>query len=90
MKRVYKYTIIPDDYVTLSLPKNAQILSVAEQGSEVGLWALVDTQAELEVRRFRFAGTGHPIKESSDRLRHVSTFPMRNGQLIFHFFEVLP
>lgn len=89
MLKVFKYQIEPNDYFELILPAGAEILDVAAQRDTVCLWALVDPDAPKQVRRFRWAGTGHPITENPKQLIHVSTFQMRGGELVFHIFEVL-
>lgn len=89
MRKVFKYELPVDDYFTLSLPKGAQVLSVQAQGNKPCLWALVDPDAPTEERQFRFAGTGHSIKEDPGRLEFVSTFQTHGGSLVFHIFEVL-
>lgn len=86
---VFKYRIPIGDYVELKLPKGAKILSVAAQNDEPFLWALVNPNMPWETRLFRFAGTGHPITEPPERLQFISTFQMRHGSLIFHFFEII-
>jgi hypothetical protein len=89
MLSVYKYPVIPNDYIDLSLPQGAIILSVQSQYDKPQLWALVDPESPVELRRFRLAGTGHPIKESADKLYFHDTFQLHGGQLIFHLFEVV-
>ena len=91
---VYKYPIKPNDYFSLTLPVGAKILTVDSQrgqGGQPQLWALVDEkESRTETRRFRMAGTGHPIGDSPDRLEFVSTFQQEGGALIFHVFEIKP
>ncbi len=86
MRTVYKYPIIATDYFQLELPQDAQILTIQTQHSEPQLWALVDTDALMETRRFRLAGTGHPI--SDENLRYIGTFQLNGGTLVFHLFEI--
>jgi hypothetical protein len=87
MRTIYKYPVEVRDTFTLSLPKGAEILTVQEQRGSVFMWALVDRDAESEERSFRLAGTGHPIEDGLD-LRHVGTFQMHGGVLVFHVFEI--
>ena len=88
MNSVYKYIIKPDDYFELQLPKNAKVLSVQEQHGNICLWALVEPGSPTETRKFRFAGTGHPIHETKSSLKFIGTFQMYNGDLVFHIFEI--
>jgi hypothetical protein len=88
MKTVYKYPVPPDDTFEMMLPQGAQILTVDLQFGEMQLWALIDPDAPLNRRRFRLAGTGHPIKERN--LLYINTFQAHGGALILHLFEILP
>jgi hypothetical protein len=50
---IWKYQMPVLEQFTMKLPKGAQIIRVDDQGGMFWLWALVDTNAELETRRFR-------------------------------------
>ena len=86
MKYVYKYDVSIEDHFELELPLDARILSVQMQRGTLKLWALVDPTMPLETRKFRTAGTGHPIDEVMGE--HISTFQVDGGNFIFHVFEV--
>jgi len=93
MLTVYKYPFVVDDYVNINMPKFSRVLSVQVQG--VGgindspcIWAIVDTDSPLEVKRFRLVGTGHPIKEKEENLEFIGTFQLLGGRLVFHLFEI--
>jgi hypothetical protein len=88
VKRVYKYALPVEDIFTLTLPFGAELLHVDEQHGAPCLWALVNPDATSEQRRFRLAGTGHPI-EIAKPMRHVGTFFLHGGELVFHLFEIL-
>lgn len=86
---VYKYPVTMEDHFALDLPEGSRLLSVQAQHDIPQLWALVDAeQKRLERRFFRVAGTGHPISEPPDRLRHVGSFQLIGGALVFHLFEI--
>lgn len=90
MLTVYKYQFKIDDDVRLMLPADARILHVAMQ-FEPGLpcvWVLLDPTAPIVERRFRLAGTGHPIEASIGSVTHHGTFLMAGGRLVFHLFEI--
>ncbi len=87
--RIFKYSLVPGDYLTLQMPKGAEILSVQCQKDTACIWALVDPDQPLETRKFRWAGTGHPITETKKQLKFIGTFQMRGGDLIFHLFEII-
>ena len=86
--RIFKYPIKPGDYVEIEMPIGAQVLDVQVQHNQPCLWALVDPELPKEKRYFRFAGTGHPIKEDLSQLSHIGSFQLLEGALVFHLFEV--
>lgn len=88
MKTVWKYDVPVKDEFSFSMPVGAVLLHVAVQGTEVKLWALVDPQQAGELRRFRLAGTGHPVEYRN--VAHVGSFMLHSGALVFHLFEILP
>lgn len=85
---IYKYPIPVEDRFELSLPQGSEVLTVQVQRDAPQIWALVDPERPPEARRFRLAGTGHPITEQASLGRYVSTFQMLDGQLVFHVFEL--
>jgi len=87
MLRVYKYPVPCKDNFSLMLPKDAKILTVQNQREEPQLWALVDPDAPLEERKFRLAGTGHPVTQ--ENLDYIGTFQLRGGDYIGHLFEIV-
>ncbi len=89
MLTVHKYPVPWGTHFAVDLPVHAQVLEVAMQNGRPQLWALVDTEREIEFRQFRLVGTGHPIEENIGQLRFVSTFQAEGGSLVFHVFEVL-
>ena len=87
IRTVYKYELRLGDYVTVPLPKGAEIIYVAVQADCPYLWARVDPdpQVPVESRRFRIAGTGHRL--GTDVGRHIGSFMLQDGALVFHVFE---
>jgi hypothetical protein len=87
MKTIYKYPVPIDDDFELDLPVGARLLCVDTQRGVPNLWALVDMDPGLgsETRRFRLAGTGHPLDDRP--LDYVGTFQLHRGSLVFHLFE---
>lgn len=85
MRRVYKFPFGVDDDVTLTMPRDAEIVHVDAQQGVPCVWARVDPDADLVDRRFRLAGTGHDLP---DGLTHVGSFQLAGGALVFHLFEV--
>jgi hypothetical protein len=85
-QQVWKFILPIEDEITIKMPKNAQILHLDVQ-EQVGpcIWALCHTVASMEERKFFVVGTGHamPVKAG----RHIGSFQLLDGRLIFHVFE---
>lgn len=90
---VWKFPFDIEDDIGVEMPRGARVLHVDAQFGRPCLWALVAPAAPKEVRRFRLAGTGHPLPPL-DRVIfdwiHVGSFQMAGGQLVWHLFEVSP
>jgi hypothetical protein len=86
MKTVWKYEFGMADYVEIEMPVECEILCVQMQGGQPCVWALANPNEQKIIRRFRIAGTGHPIGHES--MSYVGTFQMAGGALVFHVFEV--
>ncbi len=86
---VFKYPLQLTDVNHISMPKGAKLLHVGVQMDGPMLWALVDPNQPPAVRHIRVAGTGHPISfnEADHVLRHVGTFLVNAGTLVFHVFD---
>jgi len=86
---IWKFPVRYNDFADVEMPAGAKLLHVDEQYGTPCIWALVDPQQEKETRRFRLAGTGHPIDVPVDKLHHVGSYLTTWGQLVFHLFEIL-
>ena len=89
-KTIYKYYLPIEDEPVIDMPVGAMVLSVREQGELANVWALVETDAEIESRQFFLAGTGRPVPFSEKGLRFIATFLMYEGTVVFHLFEMSP
>lgn len=95
MHAIHKYPIPVEDYFDIDMPAHATILTVQTQRIGQGglarevpcIWAKVDPANPPHPRKFRLAGTGHPIEESVGH--YVGTFQLSGGELVFHLFEVV-
>ena len=83
MKTIWKYTLKSE--ITISMPEDAQILSVHEQHGEAQLWALVDPDAPKENIFFKCYGTGHKVKDYPGQF--IGTFFLNDFGLVFHVFK---
>jgi len=82
MKTIYKYNLELLGTQTLSIPSDAEFLSVQEQGGQLALWAVVDT--DLPEREFTITlhGTGNPMPELHGC--YIDTVQMDG--MVWHFF----
>jgi hypothetical protein len=79
-KVIYKYTLTS----SVEMPQGAQILDIQMQGVLIQIWALVDTTAPMETRRFETLGTGWTVQEG---LQHIKS--LQDGSYVWHVFEIL-
>ena len=89
---VWKFEMKLNDYAKVEMPQGAKVLDIkAQEGKQLCLWALVEPKNELEIYKFRIAGTGHHIDESFEDLKYVKSLHLnrRGIPLVFHVFEVL-
>jgi hypothetical protein len=91
IQSVYKYLFEVQDEFEIEMPENAKLLSVQTQKGIPCLWALgVNTSVPLEKRKFRLAGTGHPIlSDGKIEYKFIGTFQLYDGDFIGHLFEIL-
>jgi hypothetical protein len=82
---IWKYPFAVHDVVEIEMPIRAKVLTVQVQAQVPCLWALVHESHDVEVRRFRIYGTGHPINHLIGS--YVGTFQLVGGGLVFHVFE---
>ena len=86
MKTIYKYPLKIEDMQTITTHKGADFLHVEVQHGTPCLWALVDTKAPMQIRVILMRGTGHDA-EGIAANQHISTFMLRDGNLVFHAFD---
>ncbi len=85
MKTIYKYPLKIDTAQRVSMPEGAELLDVqCQAGVGPCLWALVDTDKPHVARKILIHGTGHPAENIG---KHIATFQMHGGGLVFHAFE---
>lgn len=87
MKTIWKFELGIEDRRLLEIPIGAEVLAVQVQGSTPCMWALVDPDAEREVRDFIMCGTGHVIPDVE--LKHLGTYQLYSGNFVGHVFEVV-
>ena len=83
MTTIWKYTITPS-VLFYSMPEGSKILIAKEQNNEVCLWAEVDPNRPVEMRKIMIYGTGHPIPQEPQE--YVGTAHLHNGALVLHVY----
>lgn len=85
MKTIHKYPLKAEDRQRVSMPDEAELLTVQYQpGFGACLWALVDTAKPHAARKIMIRGTGHPAEDVG---RYIATFQIPDEGLVFHVFE---
>jgi hypothetical protein len=85
MKTIYKYKLDVTDMQTVSMPIGSKILNLNTQQEVPCIWALIDTDNEIEDRKFSIYGTGHECRPCYEE--YIGTFQIKQGFLVFHVFE---
>jgi hypothetical protein len=83
-QRIYKYPLYVGDWISLTMPVGAEPLCVQVQHGIPCLWARVTVGAPPTTHHFRIAGTGHDL--GSNVGRHIGSFQLAGGELVFHVF----
>jgi len=90
IKTIWKFEMEVTDIQEIALPIGAEILSVQAQREQPCLWVLVDPEAEKELRTFETFGTGHHVfYDMGVERKHIGTYQLKDGALVFHVFESL-
>lgn len=86
-KSIFKYTLSGTDDQVIFMPVGAVILTAQEQGGQIQLWAIVqsDSTTPNQGRVFRIYGTGHPLPD--DPGQYIATVQLHEGSLVLHIFE---
>lgn len=87
MKTIYKYPIQAIEHPVVDMPRGAKVLSFHSQNDQLCIWALVDTDAPMQVRTFYLVGTGDIFAYNPAALRFIGTALLMRGSLVFHLFE---
>ena len=83
---VWKFVVPPEGEFSLKMPAGAKLLDVQEQHGIAAIWAQLDPDADMEVRRFRQFGTGHEF--DPEGLSYVGSYQLMAGTFVAHLYEV--
>jgi len=83
--KIFKYKLPVGDNVSISMPKGAEYLTIQTQYDYPYLWAIVNPENETIEHKFCVRGTGHEFQGNEGN--YISTFQMRDSELVFHVFE---
>ena len=91
--KIYKYPLPIEDVVKITLPYGASILDVQIQHGDPYIWAMVEPDNDPEERVLCIFGTGQEIPmvelhSSSPYYDYIGTFQMKDGDIVFHVFEL--
>ena len=88
-RKIYKFQIDPSGFTKITVPKNAQILTlmIDQKTGAPCLWIELNTRFELEERNFVVVATG--VEFPSDRrFDYVGSFQILEGDFIGHLYEI--
>ena len=79
---IWKFRLI-DVTNVVDMPASATVLTVAEQGGHITLWARVNPKHRSEPRTFHVVGTGCDVPDTAGA--HIGTAFV--DRLVFHVFD---
>ena len=88
METIYKYKLTKEPYIKLMMPIEAEILCVQidQKDNTPCIWAVVDTEDEVEERFFEIIGTGNSIyRDMGIERKYIGTF--QEVPFVWHLFE---
>lgn len=83
-KQIWKFPLEVEDKQSISLPEDAEVLSVQIQHGKPCLWALVIPDSPTKSRVIEIFGTGTQIPEGNRT--YIGTVQM--GPFVWHVFDV--
>lgn len=85
---IFKYQMPVLESFTMKLPKDAVIIRMNDEGGMFWLWAVVNTEAELEERQFYAVKTGGKFPVDPRGLKYVGFCKIFVQQeLMLYYFE---
>jgi len=81
-KTIWKYKLDIVDEQFIEMHQYSKLLSVAMQGNELCLWAVVEPERDMGTVQIRIFGTGNPVYFGS--LPFLGT--VQEGRFVWHVF----
>jgi hypothetical protein len=88
VKTIWKYVLeMPNQLI--DMPEGAVIMTAAEQGGNICIWAEVDPDSErMRERLFQTVGTGHDIQDDIGvERKYIGTAMLQGGASVLHVYE---
>ncbi len=88
MKKIFSYVLEVIENQTIDIPLSAVVLSVAEQGVHIILYAMGDDGEDIPTESIDILikETGHPIQDDINLYTFIDTVKLFNRTLAFHVF----
>jgi hypothetical protein len=88
MKKIFRYVLEVIESQTFDIPLPAIVLSVAEQGVHIVLYAMADDGEDIPTESIDILikETGHPIQQNIGLYTFIGTVKLFNRNLAFHVF----
>lgn len=87
MNTIYKYPFPITDLFELKMPAGSKVITAMMQNGTPCLWAEVDTEKQMETKRFAVLRTGDPISRMIRTKKYIATF--QHDVFIWHLYEVV-
>lgn len=89
MLTIYKYKLNQSGINKIQMPMDASVISVGlDPMEDICIWAIVETDNDMEERTFFVAGTGWDITEDLLEFTEISSLgTVRQGPFMWHIFE---
>ena len=84
-KRIFKYKVPLDTFVSMDMPEGAEPLHFGIQNDEPTLWAKVDPDNPIVSKKFMLFSTGYWFED--DHLKYIGTV-INLDRYVWHLFEV--
>lgn len=83
MRTIWKFQLTAMD---VPMPEGAEICTFELQAGVPCVWAIVESEAPKQVRRFAIFGTGHALPAETEGCYVGSA---QDGPFVWHLFELL-